>query len=93
MSRAVILEYDQPEEIFVGEERDRVFHALSESKKNASAVVGLLINFAYKLYCVDDLQSAVGQSIPGEVKNVFSDLLPRLYDTYSLWLYTVVKVK
>ena len=49
---------------------------MSYSKKNAQAVIGFLINFDFKLYCVDDLQSAVGQSIYGEVQNVFCDFLP-----------------
>lgn len=68
----IIFEYEQPENIFKKKSEIMSFiHELQQEK--CSCCYWLFNILTSKLYCVDDLQSAVGQSIYGEVQNVFCD--------------------
>ena len=58
-------------------EKSEIVSFIHELQQEKCSCCYLLFNIlTSKLYCVDDLQSAVGQSIYGEVQNVFCDFLP-----------------
>lgn len=92
MSRVIILEFNKPDIVFKGEEKAFILQNIHEKKSVASSVIGKLINFAYNIYQVPQLKMSVSTSFPSQLIDKFDALLPRLLDTYSIWLYTLVKV-
>lgn len=92
LSRTIILEFNRPNVIFRGAEKASVFNDLYEKKSVASSVIGQLIHLAYHIYQIPQLKTSVSTSLPSEISDQFDTLLPRLFDTYSIWFYTLLKV-
>ena len=83
LSRCIIIEFDQPVQIFKGEQKAKVFGELSSAQHKASTVVGQLIKLSYQIYAMhDNLKATIAELIPSEG-------LPEVIDSYSIWLYTL----
>ena len=92
MSRTIIIEFGPPTTIFKGEDKSKVFQTLLAAKQKASSVIGKIIQLSHDMYDQhENLEATISQAMPTDLfDNV--ELLPRITDTYSIWLYSMIKV-
>jgi len=90
-SRAIIVKFEKLDNILHGEEKAKALMDLRNAQKKCSSVIGEMIYYSALIYKPDSFE-AMSQTVAVEVGNSLSHCLPRLTDTYQIWLYTMLKV-
>ena len=60
-------------------------------QNKCTGLVGKMIEFAASIYTADNFEE-LSQTVAVEVSDRLGHFLPRLTDTYQIWLYTILKV-
>lgn len=90
-SRAIILKFEKLKHVYYGKEKATKLMELRRMQTNCSGLVGKMIQFAASIYTHDNFEE-LSQTVAVEVSDTLGHFLPRLTDTYQIWLYTILKV-
>ena len=78
--------------IVYGEEKVKIFQKLKLAQNESSKVIGQLIQFTASIYTQESFEE-LNHTVAVNVSEIMGDYLPRLSETYSIWLYTMSKVR
>ena len=68
-----------------------MFRELKEAQRLASSGLGQMIHLAYKIFSSEALK-AMEETVAVDVSQILDHSLPRLTETYSIWLCATLKV-
>ena len=84
----MILKFDR---IYYGKEKAAKLLELRKIQNSCSSLVGKMIEFAARIYMKVKFEE-LSQTVAVTVSDALRHCLPRLTDTYQIWLYTILQV-
>ena len=91
MCQAIVVEFRPSMNVYTGEEKATLFRQLGVARQQASSVIGQLIKLSGLLFSEEGFDYLDGV-VAVEVSRLLENSLPRQNDTYSVWLFTLLKV-
>lgn len=90
-SRAIIVKFEKLDNVLYGEEKAKKLMDLRKAQNRCSSLIGKMIHYSATIYTPESFE-AMSQTVAVNVANSLGHCLPRLTDTYQIWLYTMLKV-
>ena len=91
-SRAIILKFNVLDSIVFGKEKVKIFQRLKSAQNEGSSLVGQLIHLAASIYTQESFEM-LNRTVSVRVSEILGHCLPRLSETYPIWLYSMSKVR
>ena len=86
----VLINFERPARIFIGEEKTQVFGALTQAQDEAAAALPLMICLTTSTFSdeglspISQIQHCIAEKLPG--------VIPRIHDIYAIWMHALLKV-
>ncbi len=91
MCRAIVLEFQPLDKVYKGAEKVAIFQELRQAQACSSSDIGQLIQLSHRVVSAEGFRE-LDETVAVEVSDVLDHSLPRMTETYSIWLYATLQV-